>query len=112
MRRSFRSVQRLRSALRYAVVGVAGTALFVGAGALAQSPSPQPAFTLHKDAFGIAPGAGFFLNPAKLDRGLTDFRALGVHWIRSVIPWKNFQPNDPTRSTPAPRLFGGGVLAC
>ena len=98
MRRSFRSVQRLRSALRYAVVGVAGTALFVGAGALAQSPSPQPAFTLHKDAFGIAPGAGFFLNPAKLDRGLTDFRALGVHWIRSVIPWKNFQPNDPTTS--------------
>jgi hypothetical protein len=101
MRISFRSVQRVRKALRFAIVGVVGTGLFVGAGAIAQTPSPQFTFTMRKDAFGIAPGAGFFLNPPVLARGLSDYKTLGVRWIRSTIPWKNFQPRDPATLAPS-----------
>lgn len=46
--------------------------------------------------FGVSPGSGFFLNDDELARGLVDFADLGIHWIRSTIPWKNFQPNDPS----------------
>ena len=26
---------------------------------------------------------------------MSDYKTLGVRWIRSTIPWKNFQPTDP-----------------
>jgi hypothetical protein len=105
MRNSFRNVQRVRKALRVAIVGVAGTGLLIGAGALAQTPSPQFSFTLHKEAFGVAPGAGFFLNAPVLARGLDDYKTLGVRWIRSTIPWKNFQPSDPTTLAPGEQMY-------
>lgn len=46
-------------------------------------------------AYGISPGAGFFFDQDKIEQALTDFDALGFHWIRSNVPWKNFQPDDP-----------------
>lgn len=105
MRSSFRSGQRFRKALRVAVVGVAGTGLLVGAGALASTPPRQTAFVMHKEAFGVAPGAGFFLNPVVLQRGLNDYKTLGVRWIRSTIPWKNFQPTDPALLAPGAEKY-------
>ena len=95
MRYSFRSAQRVRKTVRCAIAGAVTTGLLVGAAAIASTPSTQTAFAFRKDSFGIAPGAGFFLNPPVLERGLNDYKALGVRWIRSTIPWKNFQPNDP-----------------
>lgn len=45
--------------------------------------------------YGISPGSGFFLDEDNIDAGLADFDELGIRWIRSNIPWKNFQPEDP-----------------
>jgi hypothetical protein len=93
-------------------VGVAGL-LGLGGVAIAQSTGTRsrpavvtssghagtsvsgPVFRLAKSNFGIAPGAGFFVNNPGLARGLNDFKTLGVHWIRSIIPWQNFEPSDP-----------------
>ena len=69
-----------------------------GATAVSAGADAQPAaFPLAKANFGITPGAGFFLNETNIARGLNDFKKLGVHWIRSTIPWDSFQPYDPLK---------------
>lgn len=45
--------------------------------------------------YGVSPGSGFFLDEANLEEGLAGLDELGAHWIRSTIPWANFQPRDP-----------------
>jgi hypothetical protein len=56
----------------------------------------QPAaYALQKANLGLAPGSGFFLDQTHIRKGLDDFEKLGVHWIRSSIPWQNFEPDDP-----------------
>jgi hypothetical protein len=95
MQVSFRTLRCSRAAARIALVACVAGALSVGSAALAQSQATSPNYRLAKAEFGIAPGAGFFINNPQLTRGLDDFKALGVHWIRSVIPWQNFEPADP-----------------
>jgi hypothetical protein len=95
MQVSFRTLRRSRAAARITLVACVAGALSVGSAALAQSQATSPNYSLAKAEFGIAPGAGFFLNNPQLTRGLDDFKTLGVHWIRSVIPWQNFEPADP-----------------
>lgn len=69
--------------------------------AVARTSSAQPqAFALKQANFGLAPGTGFFLDEAHIRSGLDDFKTLGVHWIRSSIPWQNFQPDDPQKLPP------------
>jgi hypothetical protein len=79
--------------------GAALTTNVLGAGAASAdvAPAAPAAYALHKANFGIAPGAGFFLDATHLRSGLDNFKALGVRWIRSTIPWKNFEPVDPTK---------------
>jgi hypothetical protein len=47
---------------------------------------------LVRSHFGLAPGSGFLLDQAHLRKGLDTMKQLGVHWIRSTIPWQNIQP--------------------
>jgi hypothetical protein len=84
-----------------------GSSVFVSSafGANLASAKPQasarPAqYVLRKVNFGLAPGAGFFLDATHIRSGLNDFKTLGVHWIRSTIPWQNFQPDDPLHPRP------------
>lgn len=86
--------------MRFVLVAGAASALGVGTAALAQSPPPGPTYALAKANFGIAPGAGFFVGNPDLTRSLNDFKTLGVHWIRSGIPWHNFEPDDPATLAP------------
>jgi polysaccharide biosynthesis protein PslG len=78
-----------------------GSSLFGVTLASAQSDNAtraglQPAaYVVRKANLGLAPGAGFFLDPVNIKSGLNDLKTLGVHWIRSTIPWQNFQPDDP-----------------
>jgi hypothetical protein len=82
MRVPYRAFRWSRAAVRVAVVAYAAGALGVGSVALAQAPATGPSYLLAKANFGIAPGAGFFINNPNLRRGLDDFKTLGVHWIR------------------------------
>jgi hypothetical protein len=74
--------------------GMIGTTLASAGAPRAAQPT---AFVLKRANFGIAPGTGFFLDEAHIRSGLDDFKTLGVHWIRSSIPWQNFQPDDPAK---------------
>lgn len=71
----------------------------LGANLAAAGTPPQrtqpAAYVLQKANLGLAPGTGFFLDEAHIRKGLDDFEKLGVHWIRSSIPWQNFEPDDP-----------------
>ena len=96
MRVSYRTFHRSRVAARLALVACLAGVLAMGTAAVAQAPTTGPSYSLTKANFGIAPGAGFFINNPDLTRSLNDFKTLGVRWIRSVIPWHNFEPDDPT----------------
>jgi hypothetical protein len=72
--------------------------------ASAQSASSAQ-FALQKPDFGLTPGSGFFLDQTHIRSGLDDFKRLGVHWIRSTIPWQNFQPEDPLHRTPGKPVY-------
>jgi hypothetical protein len=92
---SLKCYQRSRHALRAALALAAASLLGVGGAAFAHSPGAAPTYALTKADFGVAPGAGFFLNNPELTRALDDFKALRVHWIRSSFEWKNFEPSNP-----------------
>jgi hypothetical protein len=102
--------RRARQIATIALTAGVGCAAFVtngfgaSAGAAAAVPA-VPTFTLHKANFAIAPGAGFFLDEAHIRSGLDNFKTLGVHWIRSTIPWGNFEPNDPTKLAPGESAY-------
>ena len=106
MRLALRTSRRARNAriATIALIAVLGSA--IGSGVVyailptAPAPSALPTYHLKKAHFGIAPGSGFFLDEANLRSGLDDFKRLGVHWIRSSIPWQNFQPDDPATVAP------------
>ncbi len=99
-RRAPRRVHRIAAlALAMSLGCAAITANVIGAGMASAdvAPATPAAYALYKANFGIAPGAGLFLDETHIRSGLDNFKALGVHWIRSTIPWGNFEPDDPTK---------------
>jgi polysaccharide biosynthesis protein PslG len=97
---SIRRARRITAFTLAAFLGCAGLATnALGTGAAsADVPQAAPAgYALHKANFGLAPGAGFFLDEAHIRSGLDNMKTLGVHWIRSTIPWREFEPDDPTK---------------
>jgi len=103
MRASRYGISSWNGIARLRVAGLAGILTLSGGmafGVASRSDASPPVYTLHKSAVGISPGAGFFLDPVHIRHGLDDFKALGAHWIRSSVPWHNFQPTDP-RLVPA-----------
>jgi polysaccharide biosynthesis protein PslG len=78
-------------------MSVAGSAIGATITSAAASDMATPAYALSKADFGLTPGAGFFLDETHLGAGLNDAKNLGVHWIRSTIPWSHFQPTDPRK---------------
>jgi polysaccharide biosynthesis protein PslG len=93
--RSPSSGRARRAATIALVAGVASCMLGTTLASAGASHAQPPTFVLRKANFGLAPGTGFFLDQAHIRKGLDDFETLGVHWIRSSIPWQNFQPDDP-----------------
>ncbi len=106
---SWKRGTRIHAALATAAVLLASSAAVGPSVSTGASTAPS---TIQKSAVGVSPGAGFFLDPVHLQRGLDDFKTLGARWIRSSIPWHNFQPADP-RSLPvgAPLYSWKGVDA-
>jgi hypothetical protein len=72
-------------------LGTLGATALRSAGA--SGSQTQVRYNLVKSHFGLSPGSGFFLNQQHLRHGLDTMETLGVHWIRSTIPWGNIQPN-------------------
>ena len=97
MTRRARCIATLALATALGCAGLTTNVLGAGAAPVDGAPAATTAYSLHKANFGIAPGAGFFLDETHLRSGLDNFKTLGVHWIRSTIPWKNFEPVDPTK---------------
>jgi hypothetical protein len=95
----------IRRARRIATVALAASLVCVGAAAAATAQAASTTYALKKANFAIAPGAGFFLDEAHLQSGLDNFKTLGVHWIRSTIPWGNFEPNDPAKLAPGESAY-------
>jgi hypothetical protein len=105
MQVSFRTLRCSRAAARIALVACVAGALSVGSAALAQSQATSPNYRLAKAEFGIAPGAGFFINNPQLTRGLDDFKALGVHWILSCLGDSGEHANSLVYSTACARRY-------
>jgi hypothetical protein len=88
---------RIRAACVALATCLAGGAIATTISSAAATDSVTPTYALSKADFGLTPGAGFFLNQTRLGPGLNDAKNLGVHWIRSTIPWSHFQPTDPRK---------------
>jgi Glycosyl hydrolase catalytic core len=78
-------------------LGALGATALRSAGASDTPPTQQAQQTryhLVRSHFGLTPGTGFFLDDeAHMRHGLDTMKTLGVHWIRSTIPWGNIQPD-------------------
>jgi hypothetical protein len=74
--------------------GATGAAPSSTAPSGAAASGAAPSYSLKKTNFGLAPGTGFYLDEQHIRSGLDDFKKLGVRWLRSSVPWQNFQPTE------------------
>ena len=72
-------------------LGTVGATALRSAGATDTKAPKQ--YRLIRGHFGLAPGSGFFLDETHIRQGLDNMKTLGVHWIRSTIPWQNIEPD-------------------
>jgi hypothetical protein len=91
--------RRARRVITVLIIAASGLGLLgaTSLGAAGASDSKAPTYHLVRSHFGLAPGTGFFFDDAHLRAGLSTMNSLGVHWIRSSIPWAHIQPTDPAK---------------